>query len=299
MNRPAPLALCSSLVLAFVAAEAALAVDKGCVWRLEGPGTVVYLAGSIHLLREQDHPLPPVYEKVYRECDRVYFEVDLETMKSPEGQATALRRGMLPQGEKLEDWLTPETMQDLQIYSEERGLPLERLRTFRPGMLVLTITNVEAMRMGAQPQFGVEALFERLAREDGKPVAALETVEFQMDLFNGMSRAEQERMLRVTLDDVEESAKTLEAMIRAWRAGDGVKLAEELNRNFEPQDAGLVKRLLYDRNEAWIPEIEKALGKSGGGNTLFIVGAGHLVGEKSVIALLEAKGHRPVRWTPE
>jgi uncharacterized protein YbaP (TraB family) len=299
MNRSLPLSFCSSLVLALAAGGTAVAGDKGCVWRLEGPDCVVYLAGSIHLLRESDHPLPPVYERAYRDCDRVYFEVDIQAMKSPEGNATALRLGMLPKGEGLEQWLTPETMGSLRAYAEQRGLPMGQLQIFRPGMLVLTVTNLEAMRIGAKPEFGVEAIFERRAREDGKRVEALETLEFQLNLFNGMSRAEQDRMLRITLEDVEEAGKTLEAMIQAWRAGDGAKLAEELNRNFEPEDAPLIKRLLHDRNESWMPAIEKALREPGGKNTVFIVGAGHLVGEKSVISLLQAKGYQPVQWTPE
>jgi uncharacterized protein YbaP (TraB family) len=48
-----------------------------------------------------------------------------------------------------------------------------------------------------------------------------------------------------------------------------------------------------------MPAIEKALREPGGKNTVFIVGAGHLVGEKSVISLLQAKGYQPVQWTPE
>ena len=46
--------------------------------------------------------------------------------------------------------------------------------------------------------------------------------------------------------------------------------------------------LLVERNRNWIPEIEKKL--AGDRNVMFIVGAAHLVGECSVIELLEQKG---------
>lgn len=274
------------------------AEDKGCVWRLQGPKAAVYLAGSIHLLRESDHPLPAAYEKAYDDCSCVYFEVDLESMTTREGQATAAKLGALPPGEKLEDWLTEATMRDLRAYLERRNLPRAQMERLRPGILTLTITNLESMRLGAMAQFGVEAIFDGKARAAGKEIRALETLEFQLGLFNELKREEQDRMLRITLDDIEEAPQRLATMIEAWRAGDGVKLVEELNRNFEEEDAGLLKRLLYDRNANWIPAIEAALNREDGANTLFIVGAGHLVGEQSVIELLEKKGYRPQPWAP-
>jgi uncharacterized protein YbaP (TraB family) len=161
-------------------------------------------------------------------------------------------------------------------------------------MLAMTITSTEAMRIGAQPQFGVEAVFDEKARADGKSIRGLETLEFQIKLFNNMSRVEQDRLLEMTLEEVEDTPSVLSNMISAWRAGDGPKLQEELNRHFQAEDEPLMKRLLYDRNASWIPVIEDVLKAKE--NTLIIVGAGHLVGPRSVITLLETKGYKPVQW---
>jgi pyruvate dehydrogenase E1 component len=46
--------------------------------------------------------------------------------------------------------------------------------------------------------------------------------------------------------------------------------------------------LLIERNRNWIPEIEKALATER--DVMFLVGAAHLVGEESVVALLRRKG---------
>ena len=51
--------------------------------------------------------------------------------------------------------------------------------------------------------------------------------------------------------------------------------------------------LLVDRNQNWIPVIEEKL--AGDKNVMFIVGAAHLVGEGSVVQLLEDKGHKLVQ----
>jgi len=293
-----PWLLYGPVLLILPCAGSRAADDKGCVWRLQGPAATVYLAGSIHLLREGDHPLPDVYEKAYEDCARVVFEIDLESTRTVEGQQLSVKLGMLPAGQSMDQLLSPETVVALRGYLDQRGVQASQMERLTPGMLAMTITSMEAMRIGALPRFGVEATFDQMARDHRKPIGALETLEFQLNLFNGMTPAEQERMLRITLDEVEETPKVLASMIQAWREGDGDKLAEELNRNFEPEDAGLVKRLLHERNQNWIPAIEQAIQKPEGENTLFIVGAGHLVGEKSVVALLEEKGYRPQHWFP-
>ena len=299
MKFRAPFFLFGSVFMALVPSVTLTAEDKGCVWRVKGPSATVYLAGSVHLLRETDHPLPPVYDMAYADSQRVVFEVDLAAARSPEGQQSSMTLGMLPAGEGLGDWLSPETEKSLQSYIEKRGLSNGPLQRLRPGMLAMTITSMEAMRMGALPRFGVESIFDEKARADSKPVTGLETLEFQLNLFNGMTREEQDRLLRVTLEEVEDTPKVLGAMIAAWRAGDGAKLHEELNRHFEPGDEPLMKRLLSDRNASWIPTIEAAIRTKAGENTLFIVGAGHLVGPESVIAMLAAKGYEAVQWSPE
>ncbi|MEQ1842987.1 MAG: TraB/GumN family protein, partial [Verrucomicrobiales bacterium] len=131
------------------------------------------MAGSIHLLRGEDHPLPPVYEKAYQDANRVVFEIDLETTKSQEAQRHTVELGRLPDGESLDQWLSGETLADLRGYLKGRGLAGAQVERLRPGMIAMTITSMEAMRIGALPQFGVESVFDAKARADGKPVAAL------------------------------------------------------------------------------------------------------------------------------
>lgn len=276
------LGIASSLL----AAEAPTA----CVWELEGAGgTKVYLAGSVHMLRAQDHPLPDIYEEAYQASDRIFFEVDLAEMEGPQAQAMILQMGMLPQGQTLQDVLKPETYKRVQAYLAKRGLGGPMFDRFNPGMMGITISAMEAQFMGATPENGVEKVFDTKARKDGKPVLALETAEFQMGLFNKLSGDDADKFLNMTLDDIEESPEKLGELIDAWKKGDTNTMDEMINESFEPDD-DVAKLLLYDRNANWIPAIEKQL-KREGGNTMFIVGAGHLVGKGSVIDLLEQKGY--------
>jgi uncharacterized protein YbaP (TraB family) len=49
-----------------------------------------------------------------------------------------------------------------------------------------------------------------------------------------------------------------------------------------------MEQFLFRRNRAWIAPLEKYL--TDGERVMVLVGAGHLGGEKGVIALLKAKG---------
>ena len=80
-----------------------------------------------------------------------------------------------------------------------------------------------------------------------------------------------------------------DAMVAAWHAGDEAQLAAMMNQM--PKRNRLA--LLRDRNAAWIPKIEAML--DGSDDVLVIVGAGHLVGEDSVIAMLREKGYTLTR----
>jgi len=52
----------------------------------------------------------------------------------------------------------------------------------------------------------------------------------------------------------------------------------------------MLKKLLLDRNRAWIPKLEEFLKSDKA--VLVVVGAGHLVGKDSVVELLTAKGYK-------
>ncbi len=283
--------LLAALVLPVLATPgAAQDAPTACVWTLDGAnGTTVYLAGSVHLLRAEDHPLPDIYQAAYEDSDRVYFEVDLAKMEAPEMQMKILQISTNPDGKTLADVLTAETWQRLDAYMKKNGMsgnPM--LNRLTPGMIGITIAGMEAMKLGALPQHGVEKTFDGQARKDGKTVKALETVEFQIGLFNGFSQEEADRFIAMTLDDIEESPEKLGEMIDAWKKGDAESMDTMINDAFEKEDK-LAKLLLYDRNANWIPAIEAELAREDG-NTMFIVGAGHLVGEGSVIELLAKKG---------
>lgn len=290
-----PLAgLIAFVIATFGAAKAQAEPARACVWKIEHGNAVVYLAGSVHLLRQQDHPLPPPYQMAYDKSDRVYFEVDMGDMLQAAGAVQ--KEAKLPDGETIQDHVSEETYKKLKAYFKKRGIGGKMLEEMKPGMLAITISGIEAMMIGALPQYGVEMHFNTQATRDEKPVKGLETVEFQMSMFDNLEKEDQDAFLAMTLDEIDKAPEMLGELIDVWKAGDAEKLDQLLNEQLQ-EDHPLTELILYDRNANWIPAIEEELKAEG--TTFVVVGAAHLVGKKNVIELLEAKGYKAKQLTYE
>jgi hypothetical protein len=261
--------------------------EKASIWKLCDEDSTVYLAGSVHLLREKDLPFPDVYNTVYADSEELVFEIDMKEMNAP-GTAMKMRElGTLSAGESLKDHLREDTLKALKKYLRQNDLPGGMFNQFTPGMVYLTLGSMEAIRLGARPDLGMEMQFHNKAEKDGKPAGGLETIEYQMSRFNELDTETLDELIKETIEGSNETEETLDAIIDAWRTGDAEGL-EKLVYEEMAETPDVLEILLVDRNKNWIPLIEKKL--AGDSNVMFIVGAAHLVGECSVIQLLEQKG---------
>ncbi|MBP7951642.1 MAG: TraB/GumN family protein [Verrucomicrobiales bacterium] len=270
------------------------AVSKGMVWKVTGGNCTVYLAGSIHLLRKSDHPLPPVFETAYQDASQLVFEIPPSEMNDPKVAMKMLAAAMLEDGKSLNEVLSADGARALQEWKGD-ALTKSVVAKMKPAMAALAIMEFEYARLKIRPEHGVEAAFEKKAAADGKPVTGLETVDFQLGLFLDMPLALQDQMLRETLAQLKRTGKIMEEMIGWWRTGDDAALGKSMHEEFADFPE-IEKRLLLDRNAAWVPKVEKLL--AGDKNTLLIVGAGHLCGKGSVIDLLEKTGRKVTRVEP-
>ncbi len=279
---------------ASLAQEPSAPEETACLWKIEDEDNTIYLAGSVHLLRQQDYPLPPVFEEAYQDSRKLYFEIDLNDAMALSNVQTMLEMAGYPEGDHIKNHLSEETYAKLQDYLKSRGLSGPVFDRMKPGLMAMNISSLEALRMGALPHLGLDMKYHGRAVADGKPTGALETMEFQLKLFDKLPAEKQEEILAMTLETVEKLPEILGEMISAWKQGDAATLDKLVNEDFE-EAPELAKILLFDRNASWIPEIEKAI--QGKKNMMFVVGAGHLVGEKSVVDLLRKKGYSVEQMT--
>jgi hypothetical protein len=291
MNRLPVTLLC---LAALAAPGTGLARDKNVLWSVQGRHNTVYLLGSVHVLRPQDGGLPPAAERAYEDAEQLVMEIDLDEPRETDPMtllAEMQRLAVLPAGESLQSVLGPE-YDDVNARARAAGLELGLVDQFAPWFVATTILQLELAKRGFSPEFGIEQILAKRAADDDKPIRGLETSAEQFALIAGMPLPLQKRFLLMTLEETDQIDAQVGELVQAWRKGDVARLAELLSGEFE-EFPDLYRRLTLDRNRAWIGPLVDLLDDRD--DYLVVVGALHLVGDDSVIELLEERGFEAVQ----
>jgi len=272
-----------------VVALADSATSPVTMWVAEGSANRVYLLGSIHLLREQDHPLPRIIGTAYEEADTLYMELDMDDLDPLATQATITRLGMLEEGISLREVMGEELYAEAAAAASELQIPLEMLDRTEPWYAAITIEQLVLARMGFNAAYGVEMHLLRKASGDGKEILGFETLEQQLGYLDGLSLEAQRKLLMQTLTEGAAVREIMDDLILAWRSGDIDYLEQTLLDDLSGYPE-LYDTIVADRNRLWVDTIDDLL--DDGEDYLVIVGALHLVGEDGVPRLLEQRGIR-------
>lgn len=258
------------------------------LWRVDGAGNTVYLLGSIHLLRAEDHPLPRAIDAAYADAEVVVMELDMDDLDPAATQAAFNRAGVMTEGTTLRDLMGDEHYRAAEEAAAVIDVPLDMLAHAEPWLAAITVELMMLYRMGFDPMLGVEMTMTNRATADGKPIEGLETVEEQLGFLDGLPMEAQREMLLQTLLQGAAMSETVDALIEAWRHGDTATLESELLQSIAEQ-AALHDALIVSRNRRWAETITTWLDDET--DYLVVVGALHLVGEHGVPALLGRAGY--------
>jgi hypothetical protein len=276
-------AICASPSLR---AEQAAAAHH-CLWKVQGKTNVVYLLGSVHVLKETNYPLAAPIEQAFTNSQIAVFESDIGAMNDPSLAMKMMAKGTLPDGETLEQQLSPESYKAFQKQVQDSGMPPAMMDKMTPGMAAMMLEVFELMKLGLDPEAGVDKHYYGLAKKEKKQTIPLETIDFQIGLLSNFSKEEGEALMKSTLRQMDTLKKDFDDLLNAWQNGEADKLDKMLNDAMQDSPA-IYKRLVTDRNRNWIPKLEELA--QGDKNAIVIVGAGHLVGKEGVAELLKQKG---------
>jgi uncharacterized protein YbaP (TraB family) len=257
------------------------------MWLVTGESNRVYLLGSVHLLRREDHPLPGIFGDAYDDAEELYMEIDMDDVDPLAMQATINRLGMLGDDESLRDLMGENLYARALVAAEAMDIPLDMLERAEPWFAALTVEQLVLTRIGFNPAHGVEMHMLTRAGRDGKPVHGFETIEQQLGLLDGLSLDAQHDLLMQTLDEGANIREMMDQLIEAWRNGNTDFLEQQLLAEIAKYPE-LYETIVADRNRNWVNTIDNLLGDDQ--DYLVVVGALHLVGEDGVPALLEARG---------
>lgn len=273
-----------------MAPSAAATANALPLWEVtDGHGTV-YLLGSIHVLRPETYPLDDAIYDAFDASEVVAFELHLDSIEAAAPRMIA--RGLFEDGRTLDEVLPADVHADLKAHFQQLGMPVQAVSGMEPWLVALTVSALTAQRAGFETAQGIDRHFFDRATTARKRIRSFETMEQQIMVFDGMTDAEQIAFLRSTLDDIDGFADMLDEATELWKRGDAEGLAAMMTESIEEQP-NLRRRLLDDRNQAWVPQIEALL--RSGDTSMAIVGIGHLIGEDSVVDLLRTRGYRITR----
>lgn len=279
-------------LLLFSGTAAAGQENRVFLWSVKGDKGTVHLLGSIHVLKPDSYPLDKRITDAYERSGRVVFEADMREMERPEVQQALLAQGTYRDGTSLKDHVSARTRGLLAQKLASSGFSGSRFDTYKPWLCAVSLSGAELARLGFDPKWGIDAHFFALARKDNKEMLFLETARAQIQLLSKTLSDRQEDLLRQSLRELEVIGLRSEEIRKAWRRGDAAKL--EGITTVSLREYPMVKDALFtQRNIRWLSKIEALLGREG--ESLVVVGAGHLVGGEGIVSLLQAKGYRPVQ----
>lgn len=289
--RHLPTALVAFLLALLLAVPAVAAEREPLLWRVHTDAGSVHILGSMHMLRDEDHPLDERVLALFDAADTVVFEIDPAEAMSPALGQKMVALGMLQGKENLSDLLGAEGKAALAEYGRKSGTPTAMFERMQPWLVSLMVTLGEAQKAGYKPELGIDPYLMRRAREADQATAGLETAESQFAVLASPDQDVQVGMLLKLLNQVE-SLETLHELYRLWRTGDAAGMDAYAAREFAEYPE-YYDRINVDRNRAWVPQIVRMAGE--GKHVVIVVGALHLVGKDGVPALLEAEGLRVER----
>jgi hypothetical protein len=278
-----------ALILIFTAAGVKAETS---VWVVKSSQSTVYLAGSCHVLRASDHPLPAEFFSAYQDSRKIIFEAPLGDMEKPEYLEKLMLAATYSDGTTLKQHLSSSAYSKAETFCRERNYPIEQYQSFRPWMLAMTLTMSEMSRIGAESNNGVDYFFNEKAQNDRKMLGSLETVDQQIGFLTMMDAYMSNEQITETIDELRQIKTKGPEILNAWKNGDEAKI-EALNLKELKNYPKLYQALIVDRNKKWISDIEGYLNSSV--NTMVIVGVAHLVGDNSVVDLLRKRGYKVVK----
>ena len=284
------IAICVSLAAAIAAASPeAQAPRKNFLWAVRAPGAPpTYLMGSLHVLTPEYYPLSSAIEKAFAQSTVLIEEVDIDEMTSPAAMLAVVGKAMLTDGRTLDQLIAADLYAKVVTRAEKAGLPAVAIARMKPWMAALALTAPALVAAGFNADLGIDKHFFDRAKKAGMDRRALETVAFQVDRLDQMTAKEQEDMLRSTIEDLDTQLTNVKTLADAWSRGETNTL-EKLLLGATASSPDLYKRLLVDRNRSWIEPVESCLKQKL--SCFVVVGAAHLVGPDSLVAMLRNKGY--------
>ncbi len=273
---------------------------RPALWKATDPdtGNSIYLMGTIHVVGENTFPLPDYIMDVYDDCDAVAVEYDIDTLENDLSLMQDFLLSMTySDGTTIEDHLSAETVEKAGELFKDMGMPLSAMKMYQPGFWISQLETSALLKIDNLSNDGVDAAFMQYAKDDGKDIVSIETLDTQVSAMLGYSDDLADYVLSETadtIDDLDSMAGSFGELYNFWADGDIDALMtieeemEQLPKDLRDDYEDYYDIMLFDRNEGMADRAAEFI--RNGDNYFFMVGAMHFAGDRGVDDLLEDMG---------
>ena len=162
-----------------------------------------------------------------------------------------------------------------------------------PWAVMVTMLQIEFQNIGFSDQYGIDKQVLAYTKTNNIPVGELETLEYQMEMFNNLSLLSNE-MIEETFEQLADVETYFITLVDAWKNGDMATLTKYYNESFDDSNYGEISEqvMLIERNNNWVKELTPRIGKE----KLFIaVGALHLPEQHGLLKQFQEQGFTVTR----
>jgi uncharacterized protein len=282
------------LFLNKILAQAPSTEENSLLWKISGNGLkfASYLYGTIHVIPKKDFFITDSTAWALGQAENVAFEFNLKKEMRLLPQLRLMFKMRMKGDTTLDMLLNEEDYEFVKRKFETKRIPMRLVNRVKPSLISdLAGSTAKDMKSGETTSYEME--FLKRAKDADKTISGLETASYQLSVFDSIPYGVQAQMMVDELrDEGESSSKEYKKLLKIYKRQDLQALGKVIGASDEMSSFNDI--MLFHRNRNWIPVIEKMSKKY---KMFYAVGAGHLVGEKGVIALLRQKGYKltPIR----
>jgi uncharacterized protein YbaP (TraB family) len=266
-------------------------------WTATKNGVSSYFLGTMHVKVSAEELPVEIYQKLFLSHALVTeigpLDEAAQAVKEHRDEKKVFDKLLVPNG-SLKKQLSDKAWQNLRVLTKNRFRD-ETMNSWSPylafdylaaGQSALPAGIREIEMQVVSP---MDLMLQDYATKRNIPIYGLDDIRETLKMLDASMNAKalQERLVDPGLFHPKEEMKEL---AKAYREGSESAIVEFLNR-----EAELNKTVIEKRNELWLQKVLKH--HNDHYPAFFAVGAGHLVGEHSLLKMLEKQGFKVERWT--
>jgi len=282
---------------AAAAATPATPEHKLFLWKATRGKDIVYLLGTIHVATPKLYPMPIEVDEAFDRSKLLIVEIAIDRRPVDANMVQQLVKncGTYTLPDKLSNHMSPGTRKVFEDYLKWSGESWKMYEQYKPWYVTELTTASIPMRSEemskVRSSLGIDRYLLGRAKATHKPVADLETIDFQLRLSSNLSEDVQDKLLQVTLLGVKDSPTILNDSFTAWRNGDAAKMNAVVTKIVrEHPDLAPYNKILLDNRNATMASTLEELMKTKPGPYFVAVGSGHMVGDTGLVVQLKKRG---------